>query len=66
MELNHYAVEVLARDRLAERRQAATRHTLVRAAARPRAALRVAVGLALIRLGTRALGSATPSLVSRA
>jgi hypothetical protein len=56
MDLNHYAVEVLARDRLAERRQAATRHTLVRTAARPRAVIRVVVGRALIRLGTRALG----------
>jgi hypothetical protein len=55
MELNHYAVEVLARDQLAERRQAAARHTLARAA-RPRAVIRVAVGRALIRLGTRTLG----------
>jgi hypothetical protein len=55
VDLNHYAVEILARDRLAERRQAAARHTLVRAA-RPRAVIRVAVGRALIRLGTRTLG----------
>jgi hypothetical protein len=55
MDMNHYAVEILARDRLAERRQAAARHTQVRAA-RPRAVIRVAVGRALIRLGTRTLG----------
>jgi hypothetical protein len=66
MDLNHYAVEVLARDRLAERREAAARHTLVRAAAPPRGLIRVVVGLALIRLGTRALSSGTPSLASRA
>jgi hypothetical protein len=56
MDLNHYAVEILARDRLAERRQSAARHTLARTATRPRAVIRATVGLALIRLGTRALG----------
>jgi hypothetical protein len=55
MDVNHYAVEILARDRLAELRHAAARHTLVRSS-RPRAAIRVAVGRALIRLGTRTLG----------
>lgn len=69
MDLNHYAVEVLARDQLAERRQAAARHTLVRTAARPHAVIRAVVGRALIRLGTRALGrglAATETLVVEA
>jgi hypothetical protein len=66
VDLNHYAVELLVHDRLAERRQAAARHALALTAMRPRAVIRAVVGLALIRLGTRALGQDHARLASRA
>ena len=55
MGINDYAMEELARSRIAEFRAAAARHALARGSARP---LRVAIGLALNRLGARALGDA--------
>jgi hypothetical protein len=65
VDLNHYAVEVLAQGQLAELRRAAARHTLIRAATRPRRRLRAVVGLALIRLGTRALDHRHDTVASR-
>ena len=56
MDMNHYALELMARQQIAERHAGAARHEMIRAAAPPRRPLRVAIGLALIRLGTRALG----------
>jgi hypothetical protein len=66
MDLNPYAVEMLARDQLATLRRAAARQALIRTAARPRPVIRVMVGLALIRLGARALGSEHARLATRA
>lgn len=65
MELNEYAIEILVRDRLAElRADAALRDRLHddTSAGQP---LRVVLGLALIRVGTWALGSAHRSLALR-
>ena len=56
MDMNEYALEVLARERLAELRanaEHASRAKLGRRASRP---LRVAVGHALIRVGRRLQG----------
>jgi hypothetical protein len=66
MDLNHYAVEALAHDRLATLREAAARQSLIRTATRPRPVIRIAVGLALIRLGARALGREHVRLATRA
>ena len=60
MELNTYVMEAIARQELAERRIAAMREGLARAAARPRRPVRVTLGLALIRLGTLTLGPHRP------
>jgi hypothetical protein len=53
MDLNLYALEVIARDKLTRLRAEAALHVLVsmREAATPRPSPRVRVGLALIRLG---------------
>ena len=56
MDVNLYALEALSRDRLAELRAGAAAHGLARGVLPPRRQLRVGVGLALIRLGTWALG----------
>ena len=56
MDMNGYALELMARQQIAERHAGAARHEMVRAAAPPPRPLRIAIGLALIRLGTRALG----------
>jgi hypothetical protein len=60
MELNIYVMEAIARQELAERRISAMREGLARAAARPRRPVRLALGLALIRLGTLTLGPHRP------
>jgi len=57
MDMNGYALELMARQQIAERHAGAALHEMVRAAAPPRWSLRVALGLALIRLGTWTLGS---------
>ena len=57
MDMNGYALEMMARQQIAERHAGAALHEMVRAAAPPRRSLRVALGLALIRLGTWTLGS---------
>jgi hypothetical protein len=64
--MNHYALEVMARERLATLRQAAERHSAIRTATRPRRAIRLVVGRAMIRLGTRALGREYEGLATRA
>jgi hypothetical protein len=53
MDMNEYALEVLARDRLAELRATGGRAIWARAGRRRRRPLRVALGHALIRLGRR-------------
>jgi hypothetical protein len=66
MDMNSYAIEVLARQQLEERYASAARFHEARAAAGPRRPLRVALGLALIRVGARALGSGRRTLAPRA
>jgi len=56
MDMNLYALELMAREQIAERQAGAASYEMARAATTPRRPLRIAVGLALIRLGTRALG----------
>ncbi len=56
MDMNGYALELMARQQIAERHAGAALHEMVRAAAPRRRSLRVALGLALIRLGTWTLG----------
>ena len=56
MDVNLYVLEALSRDRLAALRAGAAAHGLARGVVPPRRQLRVGVGLALIRLGTWALG----------
>jgi hypothetical protein len=63
--MNPYLIEALSRAQLAEWRAAAERYGQLQAAAPPRRPLRVALGLALIRLGTWAAGT-RPSLAARA
>jgi len=65
MDMNGYALEIIARQQIAERHAGAARHEMVRAAAPPRRPLRIAIGLALIRLGTWALGPAHRTLSPR-
>jgi hypothetical protein len=65
MDMNSYALEALAREHLGELHARAERAQRARAAASPRPPLRVALGLALIRLGTRALGSTHRALAAR-
>jgi hypothetical protein len=57
MDMNEYAVAEIVRMRLADLRADAARQDLV-AVARRRRPLRVALGLALIRLGRAAAGDA--------
>ena len=59
MDLNVYTADILAQGRLAELRDAAARHHLAEAARR-RWPLRRRLGLALVSLGTRLLGSPSP------
>ncbi len=56
MDLNAYVMETLSRYQLEELRAGAAVRSQLREAARPRKPLRVTVGLALIRVGTWALG----------
>jgi hypothetical protein len=56
MDMNEYALEVLARDRLAELRAASDRVCWARATMAPSRPVRVALGEALIRLGRRVQG----------
>lgn len=56
MDMNIYSLELMARQQIAERHASAARLEMLRAAAPPRRPLRIAIGLALIRLGNRALG----------
>jgi len=56
MDMNEYALEILARDRLAELRAAAELANRVRAARPVSRPLRVVLGQALIRLGHRLQG----------
>jgi hypothetical protein len=56
MDMNEYALEVLARDRLAELRADRERARLSRAPGRASRPLRAALGHALIRLGRRLEG----------
>ena len=65
MDVNLYVLERLARDRLAELRAGAVAHGWARAAVRARRPIRVSVGLALIRVGTWAVGPRHRSLASR-
>jgi len=60
MDGNVYTVELLAQSYLAELRASAERHHLARAAAQPRAPLRLALGRALVRMGQRLLDGFTP------
>jgi hypothetical protein len=53
MDMNEYALETLARDRLAELRAIGERTTRARAGALASRPLRAALGRALIRLGHR-------------
>jgi hypothetical protein len=56
MDMNTYALEVIARDRLTEMRAHGERSTQVWAARPASRSLRVALGHALIRLGERLQG----------
>ena len=55
MDPNEYLVECLVKERLAEARAAAARNTLARSLP-PRRPARVALGLALVRVGRWILG----------
>ena len=56
MDMNGYALELMVRQQIAERHAGAASYEMARAATTPRRPLRIAVGLALIRLGTWTLG----------
>jgi hypothetical protein len=62
MDMNEYALEILARDRLAELRAASERTNLARAGGRGPRPLRAVLGHALIRLGHRLRGARDYSL----
>jgi hypothetical protein len=64
MDMNSYLVEKLVSTRLSEMRAAAARLDLARQAS-PKRPLRVALGVALIRLGHWALGPGRRPLASR-
>ena len=66
MDMNGYALEILARDHLAELRARCERQELIRAAMPAAGSLRVALGLALIRAGRWTLGDADRRLAPRA
>ncbi len=57
MDVNTYALEMLARDRLARARREAADHALATRAARPRASVRLRLGLLLIGAGRWLRGS---------
>jgi hypothetical protein len=59
METSDYALGVLANERLAHAREVAARRALL-ASLRPRAAMRVRLGGALVALGQRLLAAPTP------
>jgi hypothetical protein len=65
MDMNHYCLGTMAQERLADMRADAARYAL-RVQARPRPPLRIAVGLALIRIGRLLAGTRGDTLVSRA
>jgi hypothetical protein len=65
MDMNEYLIEHMVSVRLSELHEAAARQSLARAAGPARPSVRVALGLALIRLGTWALGPAHRPLASR-
>jgi hypothetical protein len=65
MDMNEYLIEHMVSVRLSELHEAAARQSLARAAAPVRPSLRVALGLALIRLGNWAVGPAHRPLASR-
>lgn len=64
MDLNVYTADLLAQSHLAELRAAAERHSLARLARPSRQPLRLALGHALIRMGTRLLGGFTEARAS--
>ena len=66
MDMNEYALEVLARDRLAELRANGERVIAASLGRRSPRPLRVAVGHALIRIGRRLQGPRRYSLATRA
>jgi hypothetical protein len=57
MDWHDYVTGELVAGQLAERRAAATRQRLLKAHRGPRAPLRIALGAALIRLGSRLAGT---------
>ena len=57
MDWHDYVTGELVETQLAERRAAAARERLVRTHRAPRRLLRIAVGAALIRLGSRLVGT---------
>ena len=60
MDMNVYFAEWLVKERLAEARTAGARDALIHAHRPPRQPMRIALGLALIRLGQR-IQSGRPS-----
>ncbi|MGH7388733.1 MAG: hypothetical protein ACREM3_04660 [Candidatus Rokuibacteriota bacterium] len=56
MDMNEFALGHLVDERLTEMREQAARYNLVAAVAPPRVRLRVALGHALVRMGSRLLG----------
>jgi hypothetical protein len=66
MDMNEYALEVLARDRLAELRANAQRAKESRWGRRSSRPLRAAIGHALIRMGRRLQGTRRYSWVGHA
>jgi len=60
MDMNVYFAEWLVKERLAEARAAGARDALIHAHRPPRQPMRIALGLALIRLGQR-IQSGRPS-----
>jgi hypothetical protein len=64
MDVNEYALEMLARQRLHEARACAARRSLARRAPRRRPQLRAHLGALLIALGERVIGT-SPARVAR-
>jgi hypothetical protein len=65
MDMNEYALEVLARERMGELRAEANRSHQRRALRPPSRPLRIVLGRALIRMGRRLQGLRRPSLPDR-
>ena len=59
MDMNEYCLQMLTRERLRELRAAAHAEA-IRGLAHPRTPLRIVLGQALVRLGTRLAGGFTP------